>query len=144
MHLAIAEAERAADMGEVPVGAAIIASDGALLATAGNRVECDSDPTAHAEMIAIRLACENLNAKYLEGCAIWVTLEPCAMCAAAISHARIKKLYFGAVDEKSGAVLNGAAIFNHPQCHHKPEIYDGIEAQQCQQMLRQFFAVRRQ
>lgn len=143
MAQALAEAQAAADRGEVPVGAVLVAPDGRVVAAAGNRTRADRDPTAHAEILAIRAACTALGSERLPGHALWVTLEPCPMCAAAISAARIERLYFGADDPRMGGVLHGARVFDHPQCHHRPQIYDGIRAQESRQLLRSFFANRR-
>ncbi len=141
MALALAEAEAASARGEVPVGAVIV-RDGAVIATAGNRVEELGDPTAHAEMLAIRQAAA-LGDKRLEGCDLYVTLEPCPMCAAAISLARIRRLYFGAYDSKGGGVEHGAKVFDHATCHHRPEVYGGLEESRAAGMLRAFFEERR-
>ena len=141
MALALAEAEAASARGEVPVGAVIV-RDGAVIATAGNRVEELGDPTAHAEMLAIRQAAA-LGDKRLEGCDLYVTLEPCPMCAAAISLARIRRLYFGAYDPKGGGVEHGAKVFDHATCHHRPEVYGGLEESRSAEMLRAFFEKRR-
>lgn len=143
MAQALAEAQAAADRGEVPVGAVLVAPDGRVVAAAGNRTRADRDPTAHAEILAIRAACTALGSERLPGHALWVTLEPCPMCAAAISATRIERLYFGADDPRMGGVLHGARVFDHPQCHHRPQIYDGIRAQESRQLLRSFFANRR-
>ncbi|WP_019955385.1 nucleoside deaminase [Yoonia vestfoldensis] len=142
MDLALAEARAAAVRGEVPVGA-VIARDGAIIAQAGNRTRELNDPTAHAEMLAIRAACAALGQERLTGCDLYVTLEPCPMCAAAISNARIARLYYAAADPKSGGVAQGPRIFTHPQCHHRPEIYDGISTAEAEQLLRDFFAAKR-
>ena len=139
MDIALGEARAAAERGEVPVGA-IIVKDGVILAQAGNRVRGDNDPTAHAEMLAIRLACAALGDDRLAGADLYVTLEPCAMCAGAISAARIARLYYGASDMKSGGVAGGARVFSHAQCHHKPEVYDGIGAEAAEELLVGFFA----
>ena len=125
MPIAIDEAKKAEDRGEVPVGA-LIEIDGKVISSAGNRTRELKDPTAHAEILAIRNACSILGVERLIGANLYVTLEPCPMCAAAISHARIANLYYGASDIKSGGVNQGPCIFNHPQSHHKPEVYDGI------------------
>ncbi len=143
MQLALAEAERAAARGEVPVGAVVLASDGTVLATAGNRTREFNDPTAHAEMLAIRAACASLKAERLIDCDLYVTLEPCPMCAAAISFARVRRLYYGASDAKGGGVEHGARVFAQATCHHAPEIYDGIEAAASTALLKAFFAHRR-
>ncbi len=142
MNLALAEARAAAARGEVPVGAVIL-RDGNVLARAGNRTRELSDPTAHAELLAIRAACAAAGSQRLSGCDLHVTLEPCAMCAAAIGAARIARLYYGAADPKSGGVAQGPRIFARPQTHHVPEIYDGIAAAESEALLRAFFAARR-
>lgn len=142
MELAIREAEKAMAEGEVPVGCVIV-KDGELIAAAHNRRESDRRATAHAEHDAIELACEKLGGWRLSGACVYVTLEPCPMCAAAISFARIARLYYGASDPKSGGVGQGPRIFSHPQCHHKPEIYDAIAATESAALLREFFAARR-
>ncbi len=138
MAMALQVAERAAARGEVPVGAVIV-QDGKLLVRAGNRVEADKDPTAHAEMLAIRAAAEMLDAPRLPDCDLYVTLEPCAMCAAAISFARIRRLYFGAYDPKGGGVENGTRFFGQPTCHHAPEVFGGIAETECSDLLKDFF-----
>ncbi|MEM8731779.1 MAG: nucleoside deaminase [Pseudomonadota bacterium] len=143
MHLALREAEAAARRGEVPVGAVIIGADGAVLAAQGNRTRALSDPTAHAEILAIRDACAALSRDRLTGCDLYVTLEPCAMCAAAIAAARLSRLYYGASDPKSGGVAHGARVFSHPQAHHVPEIYDGIDAAPATALLQAFFREKR-
>jgi tRNA(adenine34) deaminase len=143
MDVALSEARAAAARGEVPVGAVIISPDGRILARAGNRTRETNDPTAHAEMLAIRAACAALKAERLTGCDLYVTLEPCPMCAAAISAARIRRLYYGAADPKSGGVAQGPRIFAHPQCHHVPDIYDGLAAEEAGRLLTTFFAARR-
>jgi tRNA(adenine34) deaminase len=144
MELALVEAERAVAQGEVPVGAVLIEhASGAVLAASGNLVEALHDPTAHAEMLVLRAgAAKRANAR-LEDCDLYVTLEPCAMCAAAISFARIRRLYFGAYDPKGGAVEHGARFFELSTCHHRPEIYGGIEEQRAAVLLKKFFAERR-
>ena len=142
MQAALAEARAAALRGEVPVGAVVVSGD-RVLARAGNRTRELADPTAHAEMLAIRAACAALGSERLTGCDIYVTLEPCPMCAAAISAARVARLYFGAADPKSGGVTVGARVFTHPQCHHAPEVYDGIGAAEAEALLKGFFAGRR-
>ncbi|MDA0721271.1 MAG: nucleoside deaminase [Proteobacteria bacterium] len=142
MDIALTEARAAAARGEVPVGA-VITQDGAIIAQAGNRTRELNDPTAHAEMLAIRAACATLGQERLTGCDLYVTLEPCPMCAAAISTARIARLYYAAADPKSGGVAQGPRIFTHPQCHHRPDIYDGISATAAEQLLRDFFAAKR-
>ena len=143
MLAALAEAEAAGARGEVPVGAVVAAADGALLARAGNRTRELADPTAHAEMLAIRQACVVQKSERLDGADLYVTLEPCPMCAAAISFARIRRLYFAAADPKGGGVEHGARIFSQPTCHHAPEVYGGIEEVRAGALLRQFFADRR-
>jgi tRNA(adenine34) deaminase len=142
MGLALDEARAAADRGEVPVGAVVVQGE-RVLARAGNRTRELSDPTAHAEMLAIRAACSALGSERLVGCDLYVTLEPCPMCAAAISAARVGRLYFGAADPKSGGVTVGARVFTHPQCHHVPEVYDGIGGAEAEALLKAFFAERR-
>jgi len=144
MALALREAEHAASRGEVPVGAVIVEPDGGeVLARAGNRVEALNDPTAHAELLAIRKAAAELGAPRLEGCDLYVTLEPCAMCAAAISFARIRRLYFGAYDPKGGGVEHGPRFFHQPTCHHAPEVYGGLEERRAADLLVRFFEARR-
>ena len=142
MALALEEAEAAARRGEVPVGAVVVRGD-SVLARAGNRTRELADPTAHAEMLAIREACRALASERLTGCDLYVTLEPCAMCAGAISFARLRRLYFGAVDEKGGAVVNGARFFSLPTCHHVPDIYPGIGEGRAAMLLKDFFRGRR-
>ena len=138
MSIALEEAQKSAFFGEIPVGAVII-SNGNVVAKGQNRTRRDNDPTAHAEIVAIRNAA-NLHENFrLQNCDLYVTLEPCAMCAGAIAEARIKRLYFGAEDSKSGGTIHGARVFSHNQCHHKPEIYDGIDAETSQLLLRSFF-----
>ncbi len=143
MDLALAEAEAARDRGEVPIGAVVVSAGGEVLARAGNRTLELRDPTAHAELLAIREACAKLSSERLVGCDLYVTLEPCAMCAAAISFARIRRLYFGAGDEKGGAVEHGPRFFQQPTCHHAPEIYGGIGEAKAAALLKAFFAARR-
>ena len=143
MLRAFTEAEKAAERGEVPVGAVIVDKLGNILAMAGNRTLIDRDPTAHAEMIAIREAAAKLGSERLVDCDLYVTLEPCAMCAAAISFARIRRLYFAASDEKMGAVEHGPIFFAQPTCHHKPEVYGGIGGQLAELLLKEFFKNRR-
>ena len=143
MEIALAEARAAAARGEVPVGAVIVAPDGRIVACEGNRTRQLADPTAHAELLAIRAACAAVGSERLAGYDLYVTLEPCAMCAAAISAARIGRLYYGAADPKSGGVAQGARVFTHPQCHHAPEVYDGISADAAETLLKDFFAGRR-
>ncbi|AZO47652.1 MAG: nucleoside deaminase [Mesorhizobium sp.] len=143
MALALEEAAAAAQRGEVPVGA-VIASRGIVVARAGNRTRELADPTAHAEMLAIRQACEKLASERLTGHDLYVTLEPCAMCAGAISFARLRRLYFGAVDEKGGAVVNGVRFFASPTCHHAPDIYPGMGESEASLILKDFFRERRE
>jgi tRNA(adenine34) deaminase len=143
MLRAFTEAEKAAERGEVPVGAVIVDKLGNILAMAGNRTLGDHDPTAHAEMIAIREVTAKLGSERLVDCDLYVTLEPCAMCAAAISFARIRRLYFAAPDEKMGAVEHGPVFFTQPTCHHKPEIYGGIGGQRAELLLKDFFRSKR-
>ncbi|WP_377507411.1 nucleoside deaminase [Octadecabacter sp. R77987] len=143
MDTALREARAAATRGEVPVGAVIVDAGGALIAADGNRTRELNDPTAHAEILVIRAACAALGQERLTGCDLYVTLEPCPMCAAAISNARIARLYYGAADPKSGGVDHGARVFTHPQCHHAPDVYDGISATASSDLLRDFFASRR-
>ena len=144
MDRALALAEAAGEAGEVPVGAVIVdARSGEMLAEAANRTERDADPTAHAEMLAIRAAARRLGEKRLAGCDLYVTLEPCPMCAQAIAFARIRRLYFGAADRKGGGVENGARIFDRPSCHHSPEIYGGIGEVRAAALLQAFFRERR-
>ncbi len=142
MGLALDEARRAAAIGEVPVGAVVV-KDGRVIAAAGNRPREERDPTAHAELLAIRRACEALGDERLTGCDLYVTLEPCTMCAAAISFARVRRLYFGASDPKGGAVESGVRFFDSPTCHHAPEVYGGIREGEAAQLLKDFFAERR-
>lgn len=143
MNIALTEAAAAADRGEVPVGAVVLNAQGQVIAQAGNRTRELNDPTAHAEMLAIRAACAALGQERLTGCDLYVTLEPCPMCAGAITNARIARLYYGASDPKSGGVEQGARVFAHPQCHHVPEIYDGISGIQAEKMLKDFFQAKR-
>jgi len=143
MDLALAEAEAAGARGEVPIGAVLVSARGEVLARAGNRTLELRDPTAHAELLAIRQACAKLGSERLVDCDLHVTLEPCAMCAAAISFARIRRLYFGAPDPKGGAVEHGPRLFGQPTCHHAPEIYGGIGEARASALLKQFFAARR-
>ena len=144
MDLALVEARAAAQRGEVPVGAVIVAPQGKVVARAGNRTRELNDPTAHAEILAIRAACAALGAERLPGHDLYVTLEPCPMCAAALAAARIARLYYGASDPKSGGVELGARVFAHPQCHHQPEVYHGFGEDEAAQLLRQFFQSRRE
>ncbi|GAA6179938.1 MULTISPECIES: nucleoside deaminase [unclassified Shimia] len=143
MDLALAEARAAAERGEVPVGAVVVGPDGQVLASSGNRTKGDHDPTAHAEILAIRGACVAVGSERLIGCDLYVTLEPCPMCASAISQARIARVYYGASDPKSGGVAQGPKVFSHPQSHHVPEIYDGLAAEEAESLLKIFFAERR-
>ncbi len=139
----MAQARAAALRGEVPVGAVVVAPDGQVVAEAGNRTRELCDPTAHAEVLAIRAACAALGSERLPDHDLYVTLEPCPMCATVISSARIRRLYYGAADPKSGGVAQGPRIFAHPQCHHVPEVYDGIGEDEAAALLRDFFkAVR--
>ncbi len=143
MRQALAEARFAAARGEVPIGAVIVGPNGRIVAAAGNDVIGPKDPTGHAEMVAIRKAADILQSERLEGCDMYVTLEPCAMCAQAISFARIRRLYYGADDPKGGGITVGARIFNHSTTHHKPEVYGGILEKEAAQLLRDFFQERR-
>ncbi|PSJ58495.1 nucleoside deaminase [Pseudaminobacter soli (ex Li et al. 2025)] len=143
MALALAEAEAAAARGEVPVGA-VLASENTVVASAGNRTRELNDPTAHAEMLAIREASQKLSAERLTDLDLYVTLEPCTMCAGAISFARIRRLYYGAADEKGGAVVNGVRFFASPTCHHTPDIYPGIAESDAAKLLKEFFQARRE
>lgn len=143
MDIALAEATAAAERGEVPVGAVVLDAQGQVIARAGNRTRELNDPTAHAEVLAIRAACDALGQERLTGCDLYVTLEPCPMCAGAIANARIARLYYGASDPKSGGVEQGARVFAHPQCHHVPEIYDGISEVAAETLLRDFFKAKR-
>lgn len=142
MELAVTEAEAARERGEVPVGCVIV-RDGAVVARAGNRTLADRDPTAHAELLALREAASELGSERLNDCDLYVTLEPCTMCAAAISFARIRRLYYGALDPKGGAVDSGVRYFSQPTCHHRPEIYGGIGEARAAALLKDFFAARR-
>lgn len=144
MQQALDQARQAAERGEVPVGAVIVdGGSGRVLAMAGNETRALNDPTAHAELLAIRRACDALQSERLEGCDLYVTLEPCPMCAGAISFARLRRLYFGAEDPKGGGVLHGPRVFAHATCHHAPEVYPGIAATESVTLLRDFFASRR-
>lgn len=143
MQHAFAQAEAAAARGEVPVGAVIVFPDGEIVAGAGNQTLADKDPTAHAEMLAIREAGRVLGSERLSDCDLYVTLEPCAMCAGAISHARIRRLYFAADDPKSGGVEHGARVFSRSTCHHAPEVYGGLDAARSTALLQDFFSTRR-
>lgn len=142
MTQAFAAARAAAERGEVPVGAVIV-RDGIVLAEAGNRTLGDLDPTAHAELLAIRAACRTLGTERLIGCDLYVTLEPCAMCAAAISFSRLRRVYWAASDPKGGAVEHGPRFFAQPTCHHRPETYGGLRESEAAELLRSFFAERR-
>ena len=143
MDTALEEARSAAQRGEVPVGAVIV-RDGTVISSAGNRTRELNDPTAHAEILAIRQACSALGVERLTDAELYVTLEPCAMCAAAISFARIRRLYFGATDEKGGAVSNGGRFFSSPTCHHAPEVYSGISEAEAASLLVDFFRQKRE
>jgi tRNA(adenine34) deaminase len=143
MARALDEAAAAGAAGEVPVGAVLADGGGGIIAVAGNRVERDRDPTAHAEMLVLRAGALGLGAKRLAGCDLYVTLEPCPMCAAAIGLARIRRLYFAAYDPKGGGVEHGPRIFDQPTCHHRPEIYGGIAERAGAELLRRFFQARR-
>lgn len=142
MRVALDAARAAAAAGEVPVGAVVMQSD-TVVAVAANAPRTLSDPTAHAEMLAIRAAAAKLGRERLEDCDLWVTLEPCAMCAGAIAHARIARVYYGAADPKGGAVEHGPRFFGQPTCHHRPEVYSGIGEGEAAALLREFFAARR-
>ncbi|MCV2868087.1 nucleoside deaminase [Defluviimonas sp. WL0002] len=143
MERALEQARAAGLRGEVPVGAVVVAPNGRVVAAAGNRTRELCDPTAHAEILVLRAACAAAGSERLSGHDLYVTLEPCPMCAAAISFARIARVYYGADDPKSGGVAHGARVFAHPQCHHAPEVYDGIGATEASRLLRDFFAERR-
>ena len=143
MEMALAEAEAAARCGEVPVGAVLVDADGAVVARAGNRTRTDNDPTAHAEMVVIRAAAAARGAERLGDCDLYVTLEPCPMCAQAISFARLRRLYYGAADPKGGGVESGPRIFAQSTCHHAPEIYGGLEETKAAALLKEFFKARR-
>ena len=143
MERALSEARLAAERGEVPIGAVIVGPDGTLLAATGNRTEADHDPTAHAELLVIRAAAAELGAPRLVECDLYVTLEPCPMCAQAISFARLRRLYYGASDPKGGGVEHGPRIFSQPTCHHRPEIYGGIGESEAAALLQGFFRERR-
>jgi len=142
MQMALDEARAAAARGEVPVGCVVVC-DGEVVARAGNRTLADKDPTGHAELLAIRQAAVALGSERLSDCDLYVTLEPCAMCAAAMSFARIRRLYFGAGDPKGGAVENGVRFFASPTCHHRPEVYGAINESECAALLKDFFQARR-
>ncbi len=143
MDRALQQARLAAERGEVPIGAVIVGPDGVVLAEAGNQTEADRDPTAHAEMLAIRAAASRLGASRLIDCDLHVTLEPCPMCAQAISFARIRRVYYGASDPKGGGIEHGPRIFSQPTCHHRPEVYPGIGEREAGELLRAFFRDRR-
>ena len=142
MRLALDEARAAAQAGEVPVGA-VVSRDGKVLATGRNRMRADPDPTAHAEIVAMRAAARALGDWRLDGCDLWVTLEPCAMCAGAIALARVSRLYFGAPDPKGGAVLHGPRMYTQATCHHAPDVYPGIGEGEAGELLKGFFRERR-
>jgi tRNA(adenine34) deaminase len=142
MRLALDEARAAAQAGEVPVGA-VVTRDGIVLGTGRNRMRADKDPTAHAEVVAMRAAAQATGDWRLDGCDLWVTLEPCAMCAGAIALARVSRLYFGAGDPKGGAVVHGPRLFSQPTCHHAPELYPGIGESEAGELLKGFFRERR-
>jgi tRNA(adenine34) deaminase len=142
MRQALSLAAAAGERGEVPIGA-VITLNGQVIATAANETRALPDPTAHAELLAIRRAAVALGQERLSGCDLWVTLEPCAMCAGAIAHARIARLYYAASDAKGGGVEHGARVFDHPTCHHRPELYAGLGEAEAAAMLRDFFAARR-
>ncbi|WP_374304031.1 nucleoside deaminase [Ferrovibrio sp.] len=144
MEIALEEARAAEVRGEVPIGAVVVdGSNGSVVARAGNETRAQNDPTAHAEILAIRRAAEALGAERLSGCDLYVTLEPCTMCAAAISFARLRRLYYGADDPKGGGVAHGARFFAQPTCHHRPEVYGGIHEAAAAALLRDFFAAKR-
>ena len=142
MAMALQEARLAGERGEVPVGCVLVC-DGKVIARAGNRILAEHDPTAHAELVAIRHAAHLLGSERLEDCDLYVTLEPCAMCAGAVSFARIRRLYYGAADPKSGAVDNGVRFFASPSCHHRPEVYGGLAEAAAGDLLKKFFKERR-
>ena len=142
MAIALEEARAAGARGEVPVGCVIV-RDGAVVARAGNRTLADRDPTAHAEIIAIRAAAASLGSERLDACDLYVTLEPCAMCAGAVAFARVRRLYYGAADPKGGAVDNGVKFFASPTCHHRPEVYGGLAEAKASALLKAFFRERR-
>ncbi len=143
MNQALEQARAAAARGEVPVGAVLVDAGGRVVAAAGNRTRELADPTAHAEVLVIRAACAAAGSERLPGHDLYVTLEPCAMCAAAIAAARIARVYYGAADPKSGGVAHGARVFSHPQAHHAPEVYDGLGAAESEALLKAFFAGKR-
>jgi len=142
MDMALEEARAAGARGEVPVGCVLV-REGAVLARAGNRTLAERDPTAHAEMVAIRAAAAALGSERLDGCDLYVTLEPCAMCAGAVAFARIRRLYYGAADSRGGAVDNGVKFFASPSCHHRPEVYGGLAEAEAGALLKEFFRERR-
>ena len=143
MEMALQEANKAAERGEVPVGAVLVSATDNVLARSGNQTEGDTDPTAHAEMIVLKEASKKRGSPRLTDCDLYVTLEPCAMCAAAISHARLRRVVFAAYDPKGGAVEHGPRFFSQPTCHHAPEIVGGVEEKRAQEMLKKFFAAKR-
>lgn len=143
MNTALQEAHAAAARGEVPVGAVLVDPNGRVVARAGNRTRELNDPTAHAEILVIREGCATVGSERLPDYDLYITLEPCPMCATAISAARIRRIYYGAADPKSGGVAQGPRIFAHPQCHHVPEVYDGIGANEAEALLKDFFSARR-
>lgn len=144
MDIAFHEASLAFAAGEVPVGAVVVeGASGMIVARAHNRMRRDHDPTAHAEMLAIRAAVRHVGRDRLGGCDLYVTLEPCAMCAAALSHARLRRLYYGAYDPKGGGVDHGPRLYDHSSCHHRPEVYGGLQETRCAQLLKDFFRARR-
>jgi len=142
MDMALDEARAAGRRGEVPVGCVVV-RDGKVIASAGNRVVAEHDPTAHAELVALRAAATALHSERLEDCDLYVTLEPCAMCAGAIAFARVRRLYYGAADPKGGAVDNGVKFFAAPTCHHRPDVYGGLAEAQASALLKEFFQERR-
>jgi tRNA(adenine34) deaminase len=143
MAIAFEQAEEAGARGDVPVGAVIVAN-GSVIAKGGNETRLRNDPTAHAEIVAIRIACERLGQERLSGLDLYVTLEPCAMCAAAISFTRLRRLYFGASDPKGGGVEHGGRFFSQPTCHHAPDVYSGLGETRSAELLRRFFSERRE
>ncbi|MAS86655.1 MAG: tRNA-specific adenosine deaminase [Micavibrio sp.] len=143
LNIALLEAKKSAQAGEIPVGAVLVSATGEIIAKSGNQCEATHDPTAHAEVLVIREAAKKLGSVRLNECDLYVTLEPCAMCAAAISFARIKRLYFGAYDPKGGGVDHGGQFFNQPTCHHAPEVYGGMDEKNCGDLLKEFFIQRR-
>ena len=143
MPQALDAARAAGERGEVPVGAVIVSSGGEVVAVAGNETRARPDPTAHAEMLAIRHACARLGVERLTGCTIWVTLEPCPMCAAAIAHARLARVCYGASDPKSGGIETGPCLYTHANLHHRPEIIAGLDARECGALLQEFFQKKR-